>query len=370
MSRRRSPRDLPDLADVTVGVTVVTTTSSGMPVPCPGRCNRVWRSRAERADQHTWATLSRLITQRATAEDIEVTMAHLEQTSRVGDPVPGDPVWCPACEAQIVQAAATWWPRVEIVLDTATPTAGEFLKPAADGSRRDDGASQVTGVTPIADGRLVEHLDCGHNNTRLLGPIGPIVDSTPPAQRHCRTCLVSVRTPSPGGLAPRPGAQGQRRSTRLTSPSLSPAWVEVDAALAWVCTTARTVQGALGQAEQAYPWKTGETGRRLDAGRRAADYLTHWLPEVLALRGQRAFLVELGRNAMAAGAQLQRLSGEEVTEQSLPTPCPSCDMRALRRSNGTDLVWCAYCHTRLDRIAYAHAVSDAVYDHTTEGAHP
>lgn len=366
MSRRRQMRDVPARDDVAVGVTTVTSVSE--PVPCPGRCNTTWRRRAERADQHVWSLLRRLLDASAPSAEIAVALEETEHRTLVGDPFLGQPVWCGACSARITQAASTWQARVQVILDTATPTAGEFLKVDADGARRDDAHARVLDVTPVADGRVVEHLACGHNHTRLRGPVGvlPDPDST---TRQCRTCLVSVRLPAPGGLAPLPGSQGRRRATRLASPSLSPAWVEIDAALAWVCTTARSVQHALGHAEQEYPWKSGPTPARLAAGARAARYLTEWLPHALTTTGPRPWVAELGRDALTAGAQLQRLSGEEVTEQSLPTPCPDCDRRSLRRDSRGDVVWCAYCHTRLDPTAYTDAVHDAV-DTLTEGAHP
>ena len=69
------------------------------------------------------------------------------------------------------------------------------------------------------------------------------------------------------------------------------------------------------------------------------------LDTVLALPGGVTFaqtlLALVGRGRFAAGRSGARRANR------IDLPCPDCNMRSLRRDNGTDIIACAYCGTSL-----------------------
>ncbi|WP_130011989.1 hypothetical protein [Serinicoccus sediminis] len=353
MSRRRN-RHL-EQSDAVAEQVQVALQSRG---PCPGSCNRAYRRTRAEWEREVHDEFDRLVNDpdepvfdvdAAMYRATQLVRAEWERKGRAAWPArEGAPVWCGRCSADIRDALARLPQVLLLVLETgvSTPT-------RPDGSRVTDPVAVLSTSTPDEQGTVVDELGCGHRRTRAravrFGPepawaLSGVV---------CRTCVVTASTPEPGKLAPaeRAARAGQRLQV---SPAGSPAWLEADAAIQWLCSTAE--QAAYGMrwatttdaGAPRWPWRAGSTESRVRAAVDAAGFMRRHLDTVLALPG--SLPESIGRQAVGLDVRLTRLSGMAVDEQPVDDDCPLCGRRGMRRRGA--LISCRSCGASYDQHTF------------------
>lgn len=346
MSRRRAGVVREQLA----GVAAVHVASRG---PCPGQCNAAYRRLRARWEREVLEEVSRA---RAAGEGTgdataDLTRAQLlvrgwweDQGLAAWPARDGRPVWCLRCASEI-RAAVSGLPRVMLL----TLETGWSPATRPDGSAVTDPVLVLSTSDPDSDGRVVEVLSCGHRNIRPMLGLFPL-RAPGTVRRVCRTCVVTASVPEPGRLAPaeRAARLGPRQPV---SPAGSPAWVEVDAAVEWVCSAADKARFLLGASERmvvdtdpaSWPWRSPSTRRRLGAATRDARFLEHRLDDVLALPTPVA--TSIGVEAVRVSTRLREVSGMAIAEHAVEGECPreGCGRRGLVREDGGEFVHCRAC---------------------------
>lgn len=159
--------------------------------------------------------------------------------------------------------------------------------------------------------------------------------------RPCQARIVSAVTElpeacarlAPGQVAaPSTVTDPTRRTTVTGSPSLSPAWDEIDAVTRWAVDAEDRLRCHLDHSPL-------PARRRLldDAVAYLAAQSTAWLCTPWAVEDGRAALTWHHRITTATGFD------ELVHRLDAPCPAPGCGLRALVRENGSDHVVCRAC---------------------------
>lgn len=319
---------------------------------CPGPCNAAYRRLRQRWESEVTAEYDKLRKVHVDATPVyvmEMAQARVrsvwEEAGRAARPPrPGVPVWCHRCTAEIRRALD----RLPGLLG-ATLTLGDSPAARPDGSLVTDPVVVVSSSEPTPEGLVVDVLACGHRRTRpdLVGPLPLVV---------CSTCVATAMVPEPGRLAP-PERAGRRGARQPVSPAGSPAWVEADAAIQWVCSTADQVRYRLDAArDERFPWRTGSTSDRVAAATRAARSLVARLEVVLALPDP--LPESIGRAARGVSTRLEQVSGVAVKEHALEDECPACDRRGLVQEDGASLVHCKACLQWWDQDHFEQLLAD------------
>lgn len=354
--------------------------------PCPGTCNRAYRRRVREWDADVRAGTERVLEEtraalveqlvdddlvaaalgRVDADDVlESARARAAASWEVRgrsllDPREGRPVWCHRCTSGI-RAALDGLPRM--VLLTLEASVVPAHRPPAGEGFGSDGALVAEPVLVVdvgpggGPGLVTEVLACGHRHTRGQGPHAPGL------RRVCLTCVAAAIVPEHGRLAlgsggGRSARHGGRR--RSASPAGSPAWLEVDAAMRWVCEVADEVAFVLdgpklgpgGRHVRRWPREHGTVKARVESASGAARYLARRLEDVLAMPDPIPHRV--GQGALSTFDRLESVAGMKLLVHSIKDPCPRCARRGLYRMDGGSMVQCKACHAWWDESYFAH----------------
>lgn len=151
---------------------------------------------------------------------------------------------------------------------------------------------------------------------------------------------------SPGRIArPTGDTDENRRATVTGSPSLSPAWDEIDAVIRFAVDAEDRLRAHLGHSNRSRVRHRVLT----DAVTYLTAQSTAWLCTPWAAEDGRATLVLARRVEVAAGA--------DRLVHRLAAPCPACEMRglvetSLIRDDGADHVSCRICGSSWPEAEY------------------
>lgn len=184
-------------------------------------------------------------------------------------------------------------------------------------------------------------------------PVGNCEQDVPDDEVLCAGHVAQMVAALDGGLARlyvelnmslRPG-QGGSDDPIVTTSKVKRLPISVDARSTQEDLVAAllTAEGALRRANGW--WPTPRRGREGPTLVGSCAVLLDHLDDVLRLPGGVAFaqtlLALVGRGRFATGSAGGRRPNR------IDLPCPECDMRSLRRDNGTDVIACAYCGVSL-----------------------
>lgn len=336
---------------------------------CPGSCNTAARAREAEFARDAEASFNRRVAARREVLGRPLTEVELERVlydAKVGVGElwrradrhllpfrPGRPSWCHRCAAD-VREALEGLPRLLLwTLETG-------IVPARRPDRSLMSAPvRVVDVGPGGDPwRVTEVLACGHRHTRGAGP------AHPGQVRVCLTCVSSAIVPEPGRLAPpdRVAFQGRRR--RGASPAGSPAWLEVDAVVRWVCGLADEIAGLVHGPEFSSRCSKGDLTERVRAATEACRYVAARLDVVQRMPEDK--VEQVRKTVLDTRSRLQSVSGMKMGVRALQDPCPACGRRGLRQADGGGTVSCRACHAVWDEDELARRAALAAS--TGEGA--
>ena len=140
---------------------------------------------------------------------------------------------------------------------------------------------------------------------------------------------------------------GPQHTKGSHSPSGSPAWDAVDEAITWANDTAHSLALRLGHAWRPRTRRDGDPARnRLLAP--ATNYLYAWCPQLLSQPKAEKW----GKEALSLASRLRRASGRDELVMRLTMACPTCNLRALERADGSNTVACRSCQAILSLDDY------------------
>ena len=166
--------------------------------------------------------------------------------------------------------------------------------------------------------------------------------------RACQAIIVSAVAELPEACtrllpgqvaAPSTVTDPTRRTTVTGSPSLSPAWDEIDAVTRWAVDAEDRLRAHLNHSAR-------PARRRLlvDAVTYLTGQATAWL--------RTPWAVEDGRTALTWHHRITAATGFDELVHRLDAPCPACNLQALVRENGSDHVVCRACRNTWPEAEY------------------